>query len=203
MAIYSREPSGLYRIDFGCGDRRHPRCNIGVDQRPCKGLTHLHSDPPPLPFPDNSCDLIFTNHVMEHFSKTLFQGWMDEFGRLLCPGGILEVGVPHWSCGSVAWASLDHARPFGCGSLLSYDPRHWENGIYPQLGDGKWRVLEVRLSYRSEHKVSYPNKLVAHAYDVTNGILNFLANLNTGFCERIWATWVGGFTDVKTIMERL
>ena len=89
----------MHKMDFGCGNNRHPSCDLGVDSRPCDGATIVHSGLPPLPLEDGSCDYIFTNHTLEHLEHDDFRAWMDEFGRLLCPGGVLEIIVPHFSNG--------------------------------------------------------------------------------------------------------
>lgn len=50
-----------------------------------------------LPFADNSAEEIMLYHVLEHLgreTKTYLNIWR-EFYRVLCPGGIVKITVPH------------------------------------------------------------------------------------------------------------
>jgi predicted SAM-dependent methyltransferase len=47
-----------------------------------------------LPFPDNSVEAIFSEHVMEHFDYGAGLALLKECHRVLQPGGVLRTGVP-------------------------------------------------------------------------------------------------------------
>jgi SAM-dependent methyltransferase len=95
-------------LDFGCGWGRYIRllmkdvgpCGLhGADVDPdmigfCRvsGLPAQFSVLPPLgpaPYEDSSFELIFAYSVFSHLSESAFADWMCEFGRILCPGGLL------------------------------------------------------------------------------------------------------------------
>lgn len=46
-----------------------------------------------LPFPDESFDIVFYHHVIEHVSDPALS--LDELARVLVPGGIIYVGTPN------------------------------------------------------------------------------------------------------------
>lgn len=51
----------------------------------------------PLPFPDNSVDVIFTSHTLEHILPQKLGFVLNEFHRVLKPasaGGLLRIAVP-------------------------------------------------------------------------------------------------------------
>ena len=50
-----------------------------------------------IPFPDNSVDLIWSQHVMEHFTESESQAVLREMYRVLKVGGIMVHTTPHAS----------------------------------------------------------------------------------------------------------
>ena len=97
-------------LDFGCGWGRITRFFIkdfgknsllGVDPLQevidiCRTTNHwatfeqidLH---PPISLPDRSVDLIFAFSVFSHLTEAVHLEWIEEFARLLTPGGMLIV----------------------------------------------------------------------------------------------------------------
>ncbi|HRG59143.1 MAG TPA: methyltransferase domain-containing protein [Bacteroidia bacterium] len=47
-----------------------------------------------VPFQDNSFDLVYHSHVLEHFSKSDGEKLIDECFRVLKPGGTLRIAIP-------------------------------------------------------------------------------------------------------------
>ena len=79
-------------LDVGCGIRKQPGA-IGIDRNPASRPDVLVDlDKFPYPFADNSFDRITAIHVIEHLSDVI--GSMEEFYRLLKPGGTLRIGTP-------------------------------------------------------------------------------------------------------------
>jgi len=48
----------------------------------------------PLPIPDNSAELIYTSHVLEHITNKAVRNILKESYRILKPGGIIRIVVP-------------------------------------------------------------------------------------------------------------
>lgn len=48
----------------------------------------------PLPFEDNSCELVFTEHMLEHLSAEQGAAFLQECFRVLKKGGVLRVAMP-------------------------------------------------------------------------------------------------------------
>ena len=83
----------MNKLNFGCGDRLAPGW-VNID---------FHSHHPGvrrvnllrrLPFADNSFDVVYSSHVLEHFSRDTAASLLRECHRILKPGGILRVVVP-------------------------------------------------------------------------------------------------------------
>lgn len=88
--------------------------NIGGGKKEIPGTVMLdlpqwNADYDRIPFQDNSVDGIHCYHFLEHIKepiKVLF-----EFQRVLRPGGIAQIVVPHYA-GASYYQDLDHKHPF-------------------------------------------------------------------------------------------
>jgi SAM-dependent methyltransferase len=47
-----------------------------------------------IPFPDNSVDMVYHSHVLEHLDRDVARGFVRECARVLRPGGLIRVVVP-------------------------------------------------------------------------------------------------------------
>ena len=83
----------MNKLNFGCGDR-FAKGWINID---------FHSDHPDvrrvnlfrrLPFEDNSFDVVYSSHVLEHFTLESADGLLRECHRVLKMGGLVRIVVP-------------------------------------------------------------------------------------------------------------
>jgi SAM-dependent methyltransferase len=87
---------GAAALDFGCGDRKLPGAT-GMDILKLPAVDVVHDvNKTPWPFADNSFDLVFGNHVLEHVADVL--GTLGEIHRIVKPGGTVVVQVPYFRC---------------------------------------------------------------------------------------------------------
>ncbi len=80
-------------LNLGCGDRYHPDwTNINFTSTGEGVIAHnlKHG----IPFPDKSFDVVYHSHILEHFSQTEAEPFIQECYRVLRPQGILRVVVP-------------------------------------------------------------------------------------------------------------
>lgn len=83
------------KLHLGCGSRYIP------------GFVHVDFLPAPhvdivgpveqLPMDDQSVALIYASHVLEHFGRYEYQAVLEEWFRVLKPGGILRISVPDFA----------------------------------------------------------------------------------------------------------
>lgn len=86
-------------------DVRYPRLNLGCGDRFCPDWINIdfvcHSEGviqinllEELPFQDNSFDLVYSSHMLEHFSPVNAEKLMLECHRVMRPSAILRIVVP-------------------------------------------------------------------------------------------------------------
>ena len=85
----------MIKINMGCGWR-----NFGKDWDHIDGGDYSHLDSKDifnLPYEDGSVDLIYASHVIEYFDRDEVKDVLDEWIRVLKPGGKLRLAVPNFS----------------------------------------------------------------------------------------------------------
>ncbi|PIE68241.1 MAG: group 1 glycosyl transferase, partial [Deltaproteobacteria bacterium] len=80
-------------LNLGCGATFHPDwINVDFQARGDKVLGYnLELG---IPFADDSFDVVYHSHILEHFSKKRGEFFLKECFRILRPGGLLRVVVP-------------------------------------------------------------------------------------------------------------
>jgi len=82
-------------LDVGCGINKKPG-SIGIDRNPrSRADVIVDVDRFPYPFRDSSFDALQAVHVIEHVSDVVRT--MEEFHRLVRPGGEVYLATPHYT----------------------------------------------------------------------------------------------------------
>jgi len=187
------QPSSV-KLNLGCGERKKEGY-INVDWKPGLGPDVVHDlNIVPYPFEESSVDLVEADHVLEHLDRPFFI--MKELHRILKPGGVLKIKVPHFSRG---FTHAEHTHGFDVTFPFYFSKdfakEGFEAGGKSEFGSDKtrlhWHAFPHLLS-RSGHG---PAAVAVMA--VLNAIISFLANLSPSFCSRIWCFWVGGFEEIE------
>ncbi len=190
-------------INLGCGKTRLPD-SIGVDYTKIEDYVDVVHDLDSLPYPfaDNYADEIHMYHVLEHLHNPLKK--VEELHRILKPGGILYIRVPHFSSMG-AFSDITHIRPFGYGSFdyfnkdcshhfytsVEFETVHKEIkyfGLYPNSG--------FYTKYIHANQCFYPMRPVVL-------LMNFLIKLSPTAFERFWCYLVGGATEVVVTLKKV
>jgi SAM-dependent methyltransferase len=82
-------------LDVGCGVNKYPG-TIGIDRNiRTRADVICDLDHFPYPFRDNSFDQLRAVHVIEHVSDVIRT--IEEFHRLVRPGGAIHIVTPHYT----------------------------------------------------------------------------------------------------------
>lgn len=190
-------------LNIGCGKTRIPG-NIGVDHVPIEGFVDVvhNLDQVPYPFPDSYADEVHFYHVLEHLDDPVAK--IEEIHRLLKPGGILFMRVPHFSSHG-AFTDITHKRPY---SYFSFDI-FFPDAYHDWYSECTFKILKREIKYFGQ----YPNDGVYELYIHNNNchilvrpivrVINFLIGLSPIAFERLWCFWVGGACEVSLKMQKI
>ena len=85
--------NGATYLHLGCGSVNHPKF-INIDGIPAPHIHYVRSIENLSPFEDNSVDLVYACHCLEHFPYATVPKVVAEWFRVLKQGGILRLSVP-------------------------------------------------------------------------------------------------------------
>lgn len=131
-------------LHFGCGENRLP------------GFQNFDNDLDvtkwPLPFSDNTADIIFAEHLGEHLNSPQLLGFLTECHRILKPGGAMRLCCPVIGPALAREHARDLATNHGHQQTLNRDSMtaflwmagfEWDaiNETERRLIDGHWKII--------------------------------------------------------------
>ena len=126
-------------LDVGCGNNKFPG-SIGVDSNPnTKADVIANLDQFPYPFRDNSFREVRVLHVIEHVADVMRT--MEEFHRMLEPGGRALIITPHYTDFS------SFCDPTHRSHLNSFSLRYFgdDNAGYGYYTKARFREIKVHV----------------------------------------------------------
>ncbi len=126
-------------LDVGCGINKYPGA-IGIDRNPATRADVLCDlDRVPYPFADSSFDQLRAIHVIEHVSDVIRS--MEEFHRLVRPGGRVRIETPHYTDFS-SFCDPTHRWHLNTFSFRYFGENHAGFGYYSRC---KFREISMRV----------------------------------------------------------
>ena len=170
------------RLHLGCGNNYFPDF-VNVDNNVNIKKVDLYHDLNsfPYPFEDNSIKEIIMDHILEHLDDTIRV--ILELYRICDNNAIITLKSPHFSCN---WTHPGHKRAIGVGLF-----DHFGQQSFERYGNCHFKIEFVKLHWI---RPVYVDNIFKRT---VNSIVNFLANFNIRFCERVWCYWVGGFEELE------
>ena len=133
------------KLNFGCG----PNIKSGfINIDLCEGANLRLDLREPMPFPENSCAMVHSEHFLEHLSYPHdAMRFLTECFRVLHPGGIFRIGVP-----DSEWPIRAYARDPYYVEWFDYVRRTWPKSDWISTD-----MECVNYSFRQdeEHKFGY------------------------------------------------
>jgi SAM-dependent methyltransferase len=126
-------------LDVGCGIHKHPGA-VGVDRnRASRADVLADLDRFPYPFRDNSFDQLRAVHVIEHLADVI--GTVEEFHRMVKPGGSIYIATPHYTDFS------SFCDPTHRWHLNSYSFRYFgeDHGGFGYYSSARLREISIRV----------------------------------------------------------
>lgn len=170
-------------LDIGCGNKKYPG-SIGLDINPKSDADIIVNIEKGFPFFDNSFNLVYSNHTLEHIDPKKLVFVLEEIWRVTKPNGKILIIVPHFS-GVGAATNPTHLRAgFTSQTFLFFKSKD----EYQKCGQIDFKVEKIIL-----RKVRTKNSFVNFLWS----LIEKLANLNPLLCELSWIYWFGGFDEIE------
>lgn len=177
------------KIDIGCGGNKYHPDAIGIDIAAIPGVDLVGDALVILQnFENNSVGHIYSSHFLEHHEKP--ELILKEMVRVLVPGGLIELKVPHFSD---PWYYSDptHKHFFGLYTFAYY----FENNMfsrkvpsYSLIAGAKIEKLELRFGSTRPFYIRHAFKKITQALvNVCNYTREFYEEFLTGYihCSEI------------------
>ncbi len=148
-------------LDIGGGDNPRNQNAIIMDlYYPNADIKH-DANNIPYPFKDNTFDIVYLSHVLEHLDIHLsdnFKKIMREIIRITKPSGSIKIWTPYAASLAATWSNPEHRRPFvyhsfdwGDASKIGQDS-HIDNKEWYRMED-LWKVNKVVLRFGRLYKM--------------------------------------------------
>ncbi len=194
-------------LNFGCGDTTMEGA-INIDHIKLPNVDMAFDfEKFPYPIEDNFVDEIHMYFVLEHLFDHL--GVMKELGRILKPGGVLYIRVPHGSGCYGSWGEFTHYRGY---SWYSFDI-FIEDSKRSYYTDIRFKYLTRRVKYFLTYPYDWykyntwvpdwEKKWFSPLVKFVVDCIQYLIDLNPPVFERFWCYWVGGAAEVYVELQKV
>lgn len=128
-------------LNLGCGRMIHPE-RVNVDSHDHPGVDVVADlDTFPWPWADGTVDEVHALHIFEHVEHPV--EFMAECWRILAPGGLLHIVVPHWQSPN-AFTDPTHRRYCTEDTFRYWVRGTWLHDVAGEMYAGHATFLERR-----------------------------------------------------------
>ena len=123
-------------LNLGCGNHFHPDW-INVDFHSNHDHVIAHNLGQGIPFEDETFEVVYHSHLLEHFPRRKAKAFIEECFRVLQPRGIIRVVVPDLE-------QIAHEYLKALGSAVNGSEEAAHNGLYHRFGHGVGQAISKR-----------------------------------------------------------
>ncbi|SNQ62974.1 Methyltransferase family protein [Candidatus Methanoperedens nitroreducens] len=149
-----QEEINIKKLHLGCGKRYIPGFTH-VDLADYPHIDYRHNVSDLSMFEDDSIELIYACHVLEHFKRHEVENVLKEWHRVLVPNGILRLAVPDFEAVAQVYEKYkDMELVMG----LLYGGQEYEYNFHHVLFDFKYleKLLE-KVGFKNIHRYDWRN----------------------------------------------
>ncbi len=180
------------KLHLGCG-HRYFKDWLNVDKFSKEADLEIDLEKTPWDnVPSNTFEEVYCAHTLEHLQDT--QSFMGEVWRATTNNAKVTIIVPHFS--SVAAASPFHKKTFNSQSMNYFTIDSPE-----KYGAANFKVESVKLRWFPINKDYINFSLKRKIASKIGLIIDFFANSNISFFERIWWPYVGGAFEIEWVLR--
>ena len=128
------------RLNIGCGLDFLPNC-VNHDRTKFDLRVDVAHDLNVFPWPwkDGEFNEVVAKAVLEHLKPDLVET-LDEIWRILKPGGLVTLKLPHWRS-DISWWDPTHRWRFSLMSFEQFDPTTIPGKKYAHYSKCKWEMV--------------------------------------------------------------
>lgn len=179
--------NNLKTLELGPGSVKKYSNSIGLDRVQKNSVDFICDLSKGLGFiPDNSVDLIYSSHFLEHIDDLEF--FMGEVERVLKPGGRMISIVPHFS-NPYFYSDYTHKNFWGLYTLLYFsNDTFFKREVPSYYNSIDFKIMNINLVFNSPFKIrSFFNKAIEKVVNLNKFTLEFYEENLTGLiqCQEI------------------
>lgn len=158
-------------IEIGAGKKRIYSNSLTIDILDDENVDIICNLDDGLQFiPDNSIDIIYSSHVLEHLNN--FESAMIEFYRILKPNGKKILNVPHFT-NPYYYSDYTHKHFFGIYTFSYFTNKKFFKRRVPKYNTLDFEISKLKITFYSHYKF----------LNIFNKFFNFIFNMSKSMQE--------------------
>ena len=188
------------KLDLGCG--KYPKLGfLGVDSGPTSGaqikqdvMEYLGS------LDEGTVSEVHASHFLEHFEPKGLLNLLNEVNRVLVPGGMLDVTVPHFS-NPEYYSDPTHRQAFGIYTFAYFcESSIFERDLPVYARISTWHLDKVTIGFIPRKR----RRLLGISLNFLTVGLNNLINWRYSLMERYerYLCWIFPIYEIRYLVRK-
>lgn len=153
-------PDGKVYLNLGCATTSGEEF-INIDVLPHANIHHIQDITNLSNFDDDTVDMVYASHVVEHIPRDKFKSTLLEWRRVLKPGGTFRFAVPNFDALIDIYQRTNRNVEYIRDQVLGQDPPY--NNHYTLWNFDHAKKLLIELGY-DQIEIWSPDKVENHNF---------------------------------------